>query len=161
MGASTSIESIEKLLFQNLNRVILPGVKSGWLSPANLPTTAIALEVRGRVSGKKRTVPLVAWQWGDTLIVATFRGDRSQWLRNLASAEKARVWLAGEPANYRAFVMSRKLETSKQPGGVLGTVIEALRPSTYIGWAFAILEPPRARQRPPRKPKRAAKPRHR
>jgi len=135
-----SLTALEKSFFGTLNDLLLPGVREGWLSRAELPATPVALAVPGRKSGKIRTLPLLAVQLGDVLLVSTFRGERSQWIRNVAAAQKVKVWLGGRAKQYDASVLGpglRSRRRRKRSREILGL----LEPATAIGWSFAVLEP--------------------
>lgn len=77
-----------------LNEALTPALRLGLINP--LPFTAgfVLLEVPGRVSGRIRQVPLICMDYGDFLAVSTVR-QSSQWVKNLAAASEAHVWLRG------------------------------------------------------------------
>lgn len=50
-----------------------------------LPPWAVILH-RGRRSGSPYRTPLLAFKWGDTVVIALLYGEESDWLRNLAAA---------------------------------------------------------------------------
>ena len=81
------------------------------------------------------------------LIVGTFRGGRSQWVRNLAARPTARYWLGGKRRTARVSVLQEG-ERYEMPDSLpLGVqaVVRALEPYTRIGWVFALLSPATAR----------------
>jgi len=126
-----------------LNRVVEPAVRAGLGSPRLVPTGFIVLETTGRKSGQLRRSPLAATRLGDYVIVSTFRGGRSQWVRNLAVQPRARYWLGGRARDARAFVMhegKRFCVPKSLPVG-MQTVVRFLAPYTKAGWAFAVLSP--------------------
>jgi deazaflavin-dependent oxidoreductase (nitroreductase family) len=126
-----------------LNRVVEPIVRRGVGSPRLAPSGFIVLETVGRKSGKLRRSPLAATRIGRHMIVATFRADRSQWVRNLASQPRARYWTRGSPHDARAFVI-RDGARSRIPASLpapLRRVARLLQPYTRAGWVFAILSP--------------------
>jgi deazaflavin-dependent oxidoreductase (nitroreductase family) len=132
-----------------LNRVVEPIVRRGVGSPRLVPSGFIVLETVGRTSGKTRRHPLAATRIGGHMIVATFRGDRSQWVRNLAAQPRARYWTRGAPHEARAFVIrdGRARAPAWLPAP-LRRVAQLLQPYTRAGWAFAILSP-RSKEVPP------------
>ncbi len=81
-------------LLAPLNDVLAPLVKAGLGSPLLFSPGVTVLEVAGRRTGVVRSVPLTCFLAGPVLIVGTVRSN-SQWLRNLAAAEDAHVWLWG------------------------------------------------------------------
>lgn len=135
--------SLEVEFFRMLNRVVEPAVRAGLGSPRIVPTGFIVLETTGRKSGKARRSPLAATRFGEYVIVATFRGGRSQWVRNLAAQPRSRYWLAGRSRDARAFVMHEgkrfRVPKSLPPG--MKKVVQFLAPYTKAGWAFAVLSP--------------------
>ncbi|NNL66564.1 MAG: nitroreductase family deazaflavin-dependent oxidoreductase [Myxococcales bacterium] len=118
-------------------------VRAGLGSPRIAPTGFIVLEHRGRKTGKPRRSPLAATRIGDYVLVATFRGDRSQWVRNLAAAPYTRYWLGGQVREARAFVLheGKRFRMPKSLPGPLQTVVGLIAPYTRLGWAFAVLSP--------------------
>ncbi len=131
-----------------LNRVVEPVVRRGIGSPRLAPTGFIVLETVGRKSGERRRSPLAATRIGKHVIVGTFRGDRSQWVHNLAAQPRVRYWAGGSPHDAQAFVM-REGKRFRVPASLpspLQRVARFLAPYTRAGWAFAVLSP-RSRER--------------
>lgn len=81
--------------FRLLNSVVQPAVRVGIANPLPVGAGAIVLETTGRVSGKKRPVPLLASRVCGTLVVSTVRTD-SQWLKNIEADPNVTVWLNGK-----------------------------------------------------------------
>ena len=148
--------SLEVEFFRMLNRVVEPIVRSGVGSPRLAPSGFIVLETIGRKSGELRRSPLAATRIGRHMIVATFRGDRSQWVRNLAARPRTRYWARGSPHEARAFVI-RDGARARVPSWLpvpLRRVARLLQRYTRAGWAFAILSP--RSEEDPRCPSRAS-----
>jgi len=135
--------SLEVEFFRMLNRVVEPVVRAGLGSPRIVPTGFIVVETTGRKSGKLRRSPLAATRLGDYVIVSTFRGGRSQWVRNLAAQPRTRFWLRGKPRDARAFVMyeGKRFRVPKSLPAGMKKVVQFLAPYTKAGWAFAVLSP--------------------
>ena len=89
--------------FRALNAVVEPAVMFGVGNPLPIGAGAVVLETTGRISGKKRRVPLLASRIMDKLVVSTVRSD-SQWLKNLEAQPAVTVWLYGKPRSAQASV---------------------------------------------------------
>ena len=126
-----------------LNRVVEPGIRAGWGSPRIVPGGLIVLESIGRKSGKRARTPLAATRICGHVLVGTFRGERSQWVRNLAAKPTAEYWLGGRRLTARVFVMhaGKRLRVPKALPAPMRAVGRALAPYTRAGWAFAVLSP--------------------
>ena len=126
-----------------LNRVVEPAVRYGVGSPRFVPGGLIVLESTGFKTGEKRRTPLVAIRLQKHVIVATGRGDRSFWVKNLANTPRVRYWLAGRPRRAKAFVMypGKRYRRPKSLPPALAAIANFLAPYTRAGWAFAILAP--------------------
>jgi deazaflavin-dependent oxidoreductase (nitroreductase family) len=141
-----SLPDLEARVFRAVNRVLEPAIRSGTGSPGCLPAGLIVLEARGRKSGRRLRTPLVATRLGEHFLVSTFRGGRSNWIRNLAATPQARCWVGGKPRNVRAMVFTntaggRSIRLLPAP---LAAALSALLPLTRVGWVFVVLEPLRA-----------------
>jgi len=149
MPSRPSRARVEIEFFRMLNRVLEPIIRAGVGSPRFVPSGFIVLETEGRKTGAVRRSPLAATRIGRHVVVGTFRGDRSQWVRNLAAQPFARYWLAGRPRETRAFVMydGRRFRMPRTLPAHMQTVAGFLSPYTKAGWAFAILAPRRERRR--------------
>jgi hypothetical protein len=79
-----------------VNSVVEPLVRSGVTSALPLGPAIVAVETVGRRTQRARTVPLLAFRFGNRVVVSTVR-NRSDWFANLSSMREARVWLGGEP----------------------------------------------------------------
>lgn len=126
-----------------LNRVVEPAVRLGVGSPRIVPSGFIVLETVGRKTGKLRRSPLAATRFGRYVIVSTYRGDRSQWVLNLAAHPRTRYWLGGKPRDARAFVMyeGKRFRVPKSLPSGMQKVVRFLAPYTKAGWGFAVLSP--------------------
>ena len=145
--------SLEVEFFRTLNRLVEPAVRLGIGSPRIAPSGFIVLETRGRKTGRLSRSPLAATRIGNHVVVATYRGNRSQWVRNLAAQPRTRFWLGGRPRAARAFGMyeGKRFRVPKSLPVPLQMVVRLLAPYTRSGWAFAVLSPgPREARRPTR-----------
>jgi len=143
LAEKSRARSFELDFFRTLNRVVEPVVRAGIGSPRIAPGGFIVLETRGRKTGKLRRQPLAATRMGRYVLVATLRGDRSQWVRNLAAQPRTRYWLGGRARPTRAFVMHRgkRFRVPKSLPGPMQLVVQVLAPYRKAGWAFAVLSP--------------------
>ena len=108
-----------------------------------VPGGLIVLETIGRRSGRRSRLPLAAIRVDGHVLVSTFRGARSQWVRNAAANPAVRYWLRGRPRKARALVMASNHQPPARntlPAAVRW-MLSLLVPYTYAGWAFAVLVP--------------------
>jgi deazaflavin-dependent oxidoreductase (nitroreductase family) len=143
MAEKSTMRSLEVEFFRMLNRVVEPVVRAGLGSPRIVPSGFIVLETVGRTTGRVRRSPLAATRFGQYVIVATFRGNRSQWVLNLAAQPRTRIWLGGKPRDARAFVMyeGKRFRVPQSLPSGMQKVVRFLAPYTKAGWAFAVLSP--------------------
>ncbi len=143
MAEKTVTRSLEVEFFRMLNRVVEPVIRAGVGSPRIVPSGFIVLETVGRKTGTLRRSPLAATRLGRFVVVATFRGARSQWVRNLAAQPRTRYWLCGKAHDSRAFVMydGKRFRVPKSLPSGMQKVVRFLAPYTKAGWAFAVLSP--------------------
>jgi len=143
MAEKTVTRSLEVEFFRMLNRVVEPVIRAGVGSPRIVPSGFIVLETVGRKTGTLRRSPLAATRLGRFVVVATFRGTRSQWVRNLAAQPRTRYWLGGKAHDSRAFVMydGKRFRVPKSLPSGMQKVVRFLAPYTKAGWAFAVLSP--------------------
>ena len=129
--------------FRMVNRVVEPMIRAGIGSPRLVPGGWIVLEATGRKSGRQIRTPLAATRIGAYLVVGTFRGDRSQWVRNLRARPSVRFWLGGKPRDARAFVLvaGKRFRPPRSLPEHMQRVMAFLQPYTKAGWAFAVLAP--------------------
>jgi deazaflavin-dependent oxidoreductase (nitroreductase family) len=135
--------SLEQKFFRALNSVVEPAVRRGAGWPAFGPSGLIVLESLGFKSGKLRRSPLLATRLQDHLIVSTYRGERSFWIKNLQKKAEVRYYLGGEAREAEAFVVTPG-QTYQSPlylPPLVGMLTDALAPLTRRGWSFAVLIP--------------------
>ena len=131
----------EQAFFRALNAVVEPAVRSGLASSRWTPSSLIVLETVGYKSGKTRRTPLLANRVGKHLLVSTFRGDRSFWVRNLERSPDASFYIGGK----RIFSSALVINSDKVPHataalpGYLVKLASLLSGQTHRGWAFALL----------------------
>jgi deazaflavin-dependent oxidoreductase (nitroreductase family) len=137
---------IEVEFFRFLNRWLEPQIRGGLGAPRLAPGGLIVLETRGRNSGRRMRVPLVATRLQGHVLIATFRGGRSQWAKNLEAAPETRFWMGGKLRAAEAYVLhaNRRPRPLPKLPPLLRLVAVFLAPYTRAGWFFAILAPRRA-----------------
>ena len=143
-------EDLEREFYRALNACLEPAVRAGWLSPGQMtPMGLVLVETWGRKSGVARATPLLATVLGDALLVATARGSRSQWARNMEADARVAYWLGGERHEGRATVLrpGAALEGEGAPGPA-GALARLLGPATAFGWTLAIIVPAAPDERP-------------
>ena len=86
---------------------------------------------------------MAATRIGRHVVVATFRGKRSQWVLNLIADPNSRYWLGGRARDARAFVIceGKRFRVPKSLPKPLQHVVRILAPYRSAGWAFAVLSP--------------------
>ena len=139
---------IEVEFFRFLNRWLEPQIRGGLGAPRLAPGGLIVLETRGRKTGRRIRVPLVATRIQGHVLIATFRGGRSQWAKNLAASPETRFWMGGKPRAADAYILAadrRPRPLPKLPP-LLRLVAVFLTPYTRAGWSFAILAPRRPKR---------------
>jgi DNA-binding LacI/PurR family transcriptional regulator len=73
-----------------INQFVESAVRAGVGSPCAWGGGVVVIETKGRMTGERRTVPVLARRFGDTLIVSTIRAS-SQWVRNLEADDSPAV----------------------------------------------------------------------
>lgn len=139
----TTALSAETNFFRTINRVAEPAIRAGLGSPCLWPSGLIVLETTGRQSGTARRVPVTATRLGRVILISTVRGDRSQWLRNLAVEPTLRYWLGGREHDADAIIFSPG--TPLPDISALPILVRPLVPTlaslAALGMGFAILIP--------------------
>jgi deazaflavin-dependent oxidoreductase (nitroreductase family) len=149
---------VEAQFFRLINRLVEPHIRAGWGSPRLVPGGLIVLETTGRRSGRRSRLPLAALRVDGHVIVSTFRGNRSQWVKNAAANPDVRYWLRGRPRQARAFVIAsaRGARGQNTLPAAVRWLVRSLIPYTYAGWVFAVLAPVTAHERNPVRAPRTA-----
>lgn len=139
----TTWKRMEQAFFRRLNGVVEPLVRAGVGSPARLPAALIVLETTGFRSGKPRRTPLWSLGLGRYRLVATARGERSFWVRNLGAQPRARFYLGGERRESEAIVIAPGFDNIEEweLNAPFGRLVSALVDVAGRGWAFALLVP--------------------
>ena len=139
------LASHEADFFRAVNAIVEPALRDGTFAPVLAGTSGpVVVETLGRKSGLARCTPLIATRLaGGTLVVSTYRGARSEWVRNLAANHEASVGIRGCTTMMRATVLapgraSPPLEDFAEDARML---VPALAAATELGWAFALLVP--------------------
>ena len=133
----------ESDFFRTLNRLVEPVAEAGCLSPEFWPAGLIVLETTGRRSGRPHRTPVLAMIMDGHVIVRTFRGERSEWFKNLRANPEVRYWSGGSPGAARAVVHTPGEECSMEslpPFAALGVGAAGLA-IQLMGWRFAVLIP--------------------
>lgn len=139
MAAATSAD-LEREAYRQVNAWLEPLIRTGLGAPVLTPLGAIVLEVTGRKSGHVHAVPLLAWAMPGATVISTFRGHRSQWVRNL-HADPRCAWFVGR-------VRKQGVATVFAPGAwpdspVLPALLERCLPAWRAlvdsGWAVVVL----------------------
>jgi deazaflavin-dependent oxidoreductase (nitroreductase family) len=143
MAAPLAARSVEAEFFHMLNRIVEPHVRAGWGSPRLVPGGLVVLETRGRRTGRPSRVPLAAMRVRDHVVVSTYRGERSQWVKNAEANPEVRYWLRGRPRRATAVVLSPRRQDPdlRSLPSALRFLARSLQPYTCAGWAFALLVP--------------------
>ncbi len=138
-----SITALEQRFFRRLNGVVEPLVRSGVGSGARLPASLIVLETTGFRSGKTRRTPLWSLRLGRYRLVATARGERSFWVKNLGAKPKTRFYVGGERRKSEAIVISPGFNNVDEweLNSVFTALVQGMFDFAKRGWAFALLVP--------------------
>jgi len=141
--------AVEAGLFRAMNKVIEPSIRKGIGSPRLAPGALIVLETTGRKSGRIVKVPLASMRVGEHILVGTFRGRRSQWVKNLQAKNSVRYWHGGHARAAKAKILppDRWPRKSKDLSPAACALLPLLGPYTRAGWAFAFLTPVSSRDK--------------
>jgi hypothetical protein len=153
----------EKILFRSLNAVLEPLARAGLLgAPGPWWAGPVVLETSGRASGRTINVPVLAAGFGDLLVVSTLRGDRSQWMQNLAARPQVRYWSGGRMHQATAFCLPPgrvALDQDDAPPHVLAVIAALVPAAAALGLSLAVLCPRRTAGAEGGSAERAASPR--
>lgn len=136
-------QALERNFFRALNSVVEPAVRKGFGSPCLSPTGLIVLESTGFKTGATRRTPLLATNLFGFVLVSTYRGERSFWIKNLEKKPSTSYYLGGKERKAKAFIM-RKGKNYRRPKALpewLGKLTDLLSQFTRTGWTFAVLMP--------------------
>ena len=135
--------SMEAEFFRMINQIVEPAVRAGWGSPGLSSGGFIVLETEGRITGNPSRVPLAALQLNDHVLVSTYRGRRSNWVKNIRANPHVQYWIGGRPRAARAMAVASPEQSSAPEDWPL--LLRWMLPvvSYYVcaGWAFALLGP--------------------
>jgi deazaflavin-dependent oxidoreductase (nitroreductase family) len=143
MGPSLAARSVEAEFFRKLNQIVEPRVRAGCGSPRLVPGGLVVLETRSRNTGRRSRVPLTALRIKDHVLVSTYRGRRSQWVKNVAADPRVRYWIGGQPRAAKAVALATPDHAPRreQWPRALRWMAPVLAPYLCAGWAFALLGP--------------------
>ncbi len=135
--------SLEGDFFHKLNRFVEPRVRAGWGSPRLLSGGVIVLATRDRRTRQPSRVPLAALRLNHHVLVSTYRGRHSQWVKNVCANPRVRYWLSGRPRAARAVAIATPDYPSRPEQWPLALRWMLPVLSSYVcgGWAFALLGP--------------------
>lgn len=133
---------LQKEFFNGFNRIAEPMIRAGFGNPLLWPAGTIVVETIGRKSGQKINVPVLATRIGKMIIFSTVRRN-SQWLKNLAANPDVRYWLAGQPREATASIITPDEKTSldnlPSQADCLAKFLH--QQSRLLGISFALLTP--------------------
>lgn len=108
---SDTRSAAERYVFRALNAVVIPALDAGIGNPLPLGVGPVVVDTVGRVSGKKRRVPLLSVRVGDSIYVSTVRSS-SNWFANLEATPTADVRLHGTDRTVTATVQRGPLNVA-------------------------------------------------
>ena len=128
-------------VFNGLNQVVESFVRAGFGNPILWPTGPIVVETIGRKSGRKINIPVLATRIGELIVFSTIRRD-AHWLKNLAANPEVRYWLAGQPREVRASIVTADHQAMESTPPQAACLINFLQQqSRLLGISFALLTP--------------------
>lgn len=95
-------------LLAPLNSLLQPLIQAGLGNPLLFTPGVTVLDVPGRKTGIRRSTPLTCCLAGRVMLIGTVRAN-SQWIRNLAASDSARVWLWGRARRVRKLHITDQL----------------------------------------------------
>ncbi len=136
-----SFPTLERNLFRGVNALVEPAVRRGFASSRLLPLSLILLESTGFKSGSRRRTPLWSLAVGPYRVIATARGDRSFWVKNLRKTPDIQYIIGGEARSATALVVAPGYsdQLSDTSPALLRWLLKRLRNFPLRGWAFCIL----------------------
>ncbi len=134
-------DTLQRQAFRVLNAVVRPSIRRGFGSPCLAPWGLVVLEHKGRRTGRTYESPLLALRIGRRVVVATYRKDRSQWVRNLEEQPQTHLWMNGQRKPYRAFVLREGAESENARWRFSQQVWQSTRVMLATGFAVSVLEP--------------------
>lgn len=137
----SNFEQLEAVFFRALNQLVEPLVLAGFGAPLFSPMGAIVVETRGRKTGRRFNLPLMAAVVGDLVVVSTTR-RRSNWLKNMSAHPEVRYWLRGREIEATAFAIGQGIKSRNDQPARISCLAAALEQhSGFFGTGFAILAP--------------------
>jgi len=136
------LTDFQKQFFTGLNQFAEPLIRAGFGNPIFFPSGTIVIETRGRKTGRKIDLPVLATRIGDLVVFGTVRRN-SQWVKNLAANPDVGYWLAGAPREATAFVLTPDQEElpDKLPPSATCLARFLQMQSRLLGINVAILTP--------------------
>jgi hypothetical protein len=125
-------------LMQPLNQLAAPLIKNGLGSPLPFSSGLVVLEIPGRKTGRRYTLPLVGWLAPGRLVVGTVRSE-SQWVRNLGAVDEVKLWLWGREMRGTPTVFVNGQRQGSRAGQTVGLVAGLATLSDTLGVALAEL----------------------
>jgi hypothetical protein len=81
---------------------------------------------------------------GEYVLVATIRGNRSDWFRNVAVNPNVRYWLNGQKTAANAVVLGIRGKAETGLPAAVATMTSAMTThAELLGWRYAVLVPDR------------------
>ncbi len=135
------MDSLQRRAFRALNAIVRPSIQRGFGAPGLAPWGLVVLEHTGRRTGRTYESPLLALRLGRRVMVATYRKDRSQWVRNLEDQPETHLWLNGSRKPYRALVLRGDTAPEDAKARVGHRLWRGAQALLAAGFAVSVLEP--------------------